>query len=228
MLVRLSQLVIDMGEIVELDINPLLADASGVIGLDTRIKVKASSGHAHERLAICPYPKALEEEVPLGDGRTLLLRPIVPEDEPSLQRVFASLTPEEIRLRFFLPMKVLSHVNAARFTQIDYDREMTLLLTESGIPGKTNIYGVVSIVADPDNEKAEYAIIVHHKMIGLGLGVFLMRRIIDYARDRGIGELYGDVLAYNQSMLKLCEVMGFTRTRVPDEPEIMRLTLKLD
>jgi len=228
MLVRLSQLVIDMGEIVELDINPLLADASGVIGLDTRIKVKASSGHAHERLAICPYPKALEEEVPLGDGRTLLLRPIVPEDEPSLQRVFASLTPEEIRLRFFLPMKVLSHVNAARFTQIDYDREMTLLLTESGIPGKTNIYGVVSIVADPDNEKAEYAIIVHHEMIGLGLGVFLMRRIIDYARDRGIGELYGDVLAYNQSMLKLCEVMGFTRTRVPDEPEIMRLTLKLD
>jgi acetyltransferase len=227
-LVRLSQLVIDMEEIVELDINPLLADANGVIGLDTRIKVKASSGHAHERLAICPYPKALEEEVPLGDGRTLLLRPIVPEDEPSLQRVFANLTAEEIRLRFFLPMKVLNHVSAARFTQIDYDREMALILTESGIPGKTNIYGIVRIIADPDNEKAEYAIIVHHEMTGLGLGVFLMRRIIDYARDRGIGELYGDVLAYNQPMLKLCEVMGFTRTRVPDEPEIMRVILKFD
>lgn len=134
-LVRVSQLVIDIGEIVELDINPLLADANGVIGLDTRIKVKAGSGHAHERLAICPYPKALEEEVPLGDGRTLLLRPIVPEDEPSLQRVFANLTAEEIRLRFFLPMKVLSHVNAARFTQIDYDREMALPKLFAECPG---------------------------------------------------------------------------------------------
>ena len=227
-LVRLSQLVIDMGEIVELDINPLLADADGVMGLDTRIKVKASSGHAHARLAICPYPKALEEEVLLGDGRTLLLRPIVPEDEPSLQRVFTSLTAEEIRLRFFMPMNVLSHISAARFTQIDYDREMALLLTESGIPGKTNIHGVVSISADPDNERAEFAVIVHHEMTGLGLGVFLMRRIIDYARDRGIGELYGDVLAGNQSMLKLCQVMGFSQKRSPEDFGIMLVTLKLD
>ena len=227
-LVRLSQLVIDMEEIAELDINPLLADANGVMGLDTRIKVKASSGHAHARLAISPYPKALEEEVPLGDGRTLLLRPIVPEDEPSLQRVFASLTSEEIRLRFFLPMNVLSHVSAARFTQIDYDREMALLLTEPGIPGKTNIHGVVRISADPDNEKAEFAVIVHHEMTGLGLGVFLMRRIIDYARDRKIGELYGDVLADNRTMLKLCQVMGFSQTRSPEDFGIMQVTLKLD
>ena len=227
-LVRLSQLVIDMGEIVELDINPLLVDANGVIGLDTRIKVKATSGHAHKRLAIRPYPKALEEEVPLGDGRKLLLRPIVPEDEPSLQRIFASLTPEEIRLRFFLPMKILNHVSAARFTQIDYDREMALILTESGIPGKTNIHGIVRIIADPDNEKAEFAIIVHHEMTGLGLGVFLMRRIIDYARKRGIGEIHGDVLAGNQTMLKLCKVMGFSQTRSPDDFSIMLVTLKFD
>ncbi|MBN2808396.1 MAG: bifunctional acetate--CoA ligase family protein/GNAT family N-acetyltransferase [Deltaproteobacteria bacterium] len=226
-LVRLSQLVIDIGEIVELDINPLLADADGVLGLDARIKVRATRDHPHQRLAICPYPKALEEEVPLGDGRTLWLRPIVPEDEPALQRVFASLTMEEIRLRFFLPMKVLSHVSAARFTQIDYDREMALLLTEPGIPGVADIYGVVRIIADPDLEKAEFALIVHHEMTGLGLGVFLLRRIIDYAKARGIGELYGDVLADNRTMLKLCEVMGFTRSRSPEDFSIMRVTLKL-
>lgn len=102
------------------------------------------------------------------------------------------------------------------------------LLTESGIPGKTNIHGIVRISADPDNEKAEFAIIVHHEMTGLGLGVFLMRRIIDYAHQRGIKELYGDVLADNQTMLKLCKTMGFSQTRSPEDFGIMRVTLKLD
>jgi acetyltransferase len=227
-LVRLSQLVVDLGEVVELDINPLLCDANGVIALDARIKVGPSTGPAQARLAIRPYPKELEEEVSLGDGRTLLLRPIVPEDEPSLQRAFATLTQEEIRMRFLVPLKVLTHVRAARFTQIDYDREMALVLTEHGIPGKTNIWAIVHVIADPDNENAEFALIVHHAMTGLGLGMFLMRRIIDHARSRGIGELYGDVLAENLPMLKLCDVLSFARSRIPEEFEIVRVTLNLD
>jgi len=169
----------------------------------------------------------LEEDIPLGDGRTLLLRPILPEDEPSLQAAFAKLTPEEVRLRFFIPMNTLSHVTAARFTQIDYDREMALILTEPGIPGKMEIFGVVSIIADPDNERAEYAIVVRHDMTGLGLGILLMRRIIDYASDRGIGEIYGDVLRDNKTMRKLCRVFGFSEAFVPDEPGIVRVTLNL-
>jgi acetyltransferase len=178
-------------------------------------------------LAIRPYPKELEEDVPLGDGRTLLLRPIRPEDEPSLQAAFAKLTPEEVRLRFFVPMKTLSHVMAARFTQLDYDREMALVLTGHGAPGRTDILGVVRITADPDNERAEYAVIVRKEMTGMGLGVLLMRRIIDYARSRGIGEIYGDVLADNTTMLKLCRVLGFTWPSLPDEAGVVRVTLKL-
>ncbi|HXK56700.1 MAG TPA: GNAT family N-acetyltransferase, partial [Gammaproteobacteria bacterium] len=165
--------------------------------------------------------------IPLGDGRTLLLRPILPEDEPSLQKAFAKLTPEEIRLRFFVPLKTLSHVTAARFTQIDYDREMALILTEKGIPGKTEIYGVVRIIADPDNERAEYAIVVRHDVTAMGLGVLLMRRIIDYARGRGIREIHGDVLRENKTMLKLCGVFGFSRAFVPDEPDIVKVVLNL-
>jgi acetyltransferase len=226
-LVKVSQLVIDLGGIEELDINPLLADEFGVIALDARVRVSADLEPGSRRLAIRPYPRELEEAIPLGDGRELLLRPVLPEDEPSFQSAFARLTPEEIRLRFFVPMKTLSHMMAARFTQIDYDREMALILTDPGRPGTTDIYGVVRISADPDNEQAEYAIIVRHDMTGMGLGVLLMRRIIDYARKRGIGEIYGDVLRENVNMLRLCKLLGFTQRNVPDEPEIVRVTLAL-
>ena len=226
-LVKVSQLVVDIAGIEEIDINPLLADAYGVIALDARIRVGETVGPAAERLAIRPYPKELEEQIPLGDGRKLLLRPVVPEDEPAFQAGFAKLTPEEVRLRFFVPMKTLSHVQAARFTQIDYDREMALILTEAGRPGTTDIFGVVRISADPDNDRAEYAVIVRGDMTGMGLGVLLMRRIIDYARNRGIGEIFGDVLRDNTTMLRLCDMLGFRRSSMADEPELVRVTLEL-
>ena len=226
-LIRVAQLVIDIPAIRQLDINPLLADESGVIALDARINVGTAQESTSTRLAIRPYPKELEEMIPVGDGRKILLRPIVPEDEPALQAAFTKLTPEEVRLRFFIPMKTLSHFAAVRFTQIDYDREMGLILTEPGRPGTTEIFGVANIIADPDNFGAEYAIVVRHDMIGLGLGIVLMRRTIDYARNRGITEIFGDVLSANQPMLKLCKILGFTQSRVPDDPGVVRVTLQL-
>jgi acetyltransferase len=226
-LIKVSQLVVDLAEVTELDINPLLADEYGVVGLDARVRVAPSEKEGSTRLAIRPYPNELEELVPLGDGRSLLLRPVRPEDEPSLQATFAKLTPEEIRLRFFVPIKTMSHVMAARFTQLDYEREMALILTDPGVAGTTEIYGVIRISADPDNERAEYAVIVRGDMTGMGLGILLMRRIIDYARKRGIGEIFGDVLRENSTMLKLCKVLGFTTAAIPDEPTEVRVTLKL-
>ncbi|MCF7990446.1 MAG: bifunctional acetate--CoA ligase family protein/GNAT family N-acetyltransferase [Thiohalocapsa sp.] len=252
-LVRVSQLICDIPEIREMDINPLLADQFGVIALDARIRaeppaagptaeardrpkgaeelaasVPSGEPEGTARLAIRPYPKTLEESIRLGDGRTLLLRPIRPEDEPSLREAFTKLTPEEVRLRFFAPMRVLDHVAAARFTQLDYDREMALILTDPGIPGQTEIYGVVSVTADPDNEQGEYAVLVRHDMAGMGLGILLMRRIIDYAAQRGMKEIIGDVLRDNRTMLKLCKVLGFTSHRDPDDLEIVKVRLRLD
>ena len=227
-LVKLSQLIIDHDEIVELDINPLMADDFGVIALDARIRIaKPTQGHG-ARLAIRPYPSELEEDLTLDDGRKLLLRPVRPEDEPALQRGFARLTPEEIRMRFFVPLKTLSHVLAARFTQIDYDREMALVLTDPGIAGNTEIYGVVRIMADPDNERAEYAIIVGREMTGRGLGLHMMRRIIDYARSRGIREIFGEVLRENEAMLRICDFLGFSRGASDSgELSVVRVSLKL-
>ncbi|MCB1741497.1 MAG: bifunctional acetate--CoA ligase family protein/GNAT family N-acetyltransferase [Gammaproteobacteria bacterium] len=226
-LVKISQLIVDLDEVVELDINPLLADEYGVIALDARIRLAPASGTQGSRLAIRPYPRELEERIELADGRVLLLRPVLPEDEPALRAGFARLTPEEVRLRFFVPMKTLGHVQAARFTQIDYDREMALVITDPGIAGESEIYGVVRISADSDNERAEYAVIVRGDMTGMGLGILLMRRIIDHARKRGIGEIFGDVLRENTTMLRLCEFLGFSRSLPPDDPGVVRVTLKL-
>jgi acetyltransferase len=231
-LVRVSQLICDFAEIAELDINPLVVDNATAVALGARIRIEATAASngadPGARLAIRPYPKALEETVGLGDGRQLLLRPIRSEDEPALQRAFTKLTPEEIRMRFFVPMRTLDHVTAARFTQLDYDREMALVLTDPGIAGHTEIYGVVSLIADPANRSGEYAVLVRHDMAGMGLGILLMRRIIDYARSRGLHEICGDVLRENRTMLKLCQVLGFTTRRDPDDLEIVQVRLDLD
>ncbi|WP_428267300.1 GNAT family N-acetyltransferase [Haliangium sp.] len=227
-LVKLSQLVIDHPEVAELDINPLLADADGVVALDARVRLQPASAPGSARLAIRPYPSELEERVPVPDREPLLLRPIRPEDEPALQAAFARLTPEEIRLRFFIPLKTLSHVTAARFTQIDYDREMALVLCEPGVPGEAEIYGVVSLAADPDGERGEYAILVRGDVTGMGFGPMLMRRIIDYGRARGLREIFGDVLRDNKTMLKLCRVLGFHQHEAPDDPGLVRVVLTFD
>jgi len=226
-LVKVSQLVVDLPQVMELDLNPLLVDSYGVLALDARVRVRAAADAPSPRLAIRPYPKELEEEIELTDGRMQLLRPVLPEDEPSLEKMFKSLTPEEVRFRFFVPQKTFSHMSTARFTQIDYDREMVLVLTEPGIPGEMPIHGIVQMSADPDNENAEFAILLTRDCTALGLGVYLMRRLIEYARSRGIGHLHGDVLSDNNTMLRLAKVMGFTTHSVEGEPGVVRIQLEM-
>lgn len=227
-LLKVSQMIVDLGEIIELDINPLWAHANGVMVLDAGIRIApCSSGEATRRLAIRPYPKELEQPFTLPDGRELLLRPIVPEDEPPLQAMVRRAPAEDLRLRFFQPIRELSHAMAARLTQLDYDREMAFAVTDPGKPGEADIWGVVRLTADPDLEKAEYAVIVDRAMTGLGLGVMLMRRLIDYARDRGIKQVYGEVLRENEPMLKLNRKLGFVINVDPDDPTLRKVSLLL-
>ncbi len=209
-LIKLSQLIADLPEVIELDINPLLADHEGVIALDARIKVQKAASEGTARFAIRPYPRELEAPVELSSGRSLLLRPIRPEDEPALRHAFTLLSLQSIRMRFFAHLREMSHALGARLTQIDYEREMALVLTDPRGTPDPQIYAVVRISADPDNEAAEFAVIVSDNMTGQGLGEILMRRMIDYARGRGIGSLFGEVLVGNAPMLALCRRLGFT------------------
>ena len=227
-LIKLSQLVTDLSEVVELDINPLFASELGVLALDARIKVRPPLPLGTRRVAIRPYPKRLEQQVTLRDGRSFLLRPIRPEDEPLIQDMLAHSTQEDIRLRFFAPLKQLTHEVAARMSQIDYHREMALVaVAPAGDRLGDAIYGVVRIAADPDNEKAEYAVMVRSDLKGFGLGYLLMNEIITYARDRGIQEIFGEVLRENTTMLLMCEELGFERRNDPDDPGIVHVRVKL-
>jgi acetyltransferase len=226
-LLKVAQLAADLAEVAELDINPLLADEDGVIALDARIRVAQTGKRAEGRFAIRHYPKELEEEVSSADGRGLWLRPIRPEDEPALVAWFHKLSLEAVRLRFFAPLKELTQQAAARLTQIDYDRELALVLADHGNPGAAELYAVGRIAADPDNEQAEFALTVRDDMTGRGLGTLLMHRLIDHARRRGVREIFGHVLRENSRMLGICRRLGFREEADPETPGVTVVRLAL-
>jgi acetyltransferase len=217
-LIRLGQLAADQTEIRELDINPLLADASGVVALDARLRIAPAKSPDSARLAIAPYPKELETAASLRDGTVLGLRPLRPEDEPLLHDLAAHMSHEDLRLRFFTPVRGLTHAVAARLSQLDYDRELALLAERDG-----TALGVVHFFADPDNLRAQYAIAVRSDWKGRGVGFLLMSHLIGIARQRGIGELVGEVMRENEPMLQMCRELEFSIIPQPADPTIMRV-----
>ena len=183
-LVRLSELIVDHPEIVELDINPLLADEDGVIALDARIRIAPADREGRLPLAIRPYPQDLVRTVDIEDGRQLELRPIRPEDEPLVRSAIGALVPETARPRFLAPISDLSHDSAARLTQIDYDRELVLALIEDG-----ELLALGRLGADPDNERADIELTARpgddrEQLLDLALDALMTE-----AYRRGVGSL---------------------------------------
>jgi acetyltransferase len=225
-LVRLSQLICDLDSVAELDINPLLADASGAIVLDARIRVRKPGSQVHAaRLAIEPYPSELVETLELDGIGTVRLRPIRPEDAPLVDGLIDHMSAEDRRMRFFAPVTRLTRPQLARLTQIDYDREMAFVCERRDDP--QGLLGVVRLAADPDRARAEYAIALRSELKGLGLGRRLMIRILDYAKARGVGEVYGEILRENHNMVELCRVLGFEIKAVPDELDMVHASIAL-
>ncbi len=216
-LIQVAHLAAELPEVAELDLNPLLADHHGVIALDARVKIRpARLRHPHDRLAIRPYPQELEETIAWMDD-TLLLRPIRPEDTEAHRRFFHSLDPLDVRMRMFVQIRELQLSQLARMTQIDYDREMAFIAVRKRADGTDETLGVVRGVADPDNEKAEFAIIIRSDLKGMGLGSMLMKKLIAYFRQRGTKQIVGEALSDNRAMMELMRDLGFSLRSNPGE-----------
>lgn len=230
LLAQTTRLVTDLGEIIEMEWDLSLEPTAGVTVRTAQIRLAATEEPAHARLAIQPYPRELEEQYPLPDGSVLLIRPVRAEDEPTFIEAFAQLSTEEVRMRFMYTFKELSHEDAARFTQIDYGRDMALVVFRQR-PGQESPdrCGVARLMRDADDEeRAEFAIILLRAATGIGLGPLLVRRLIRYARACGFRELFGEILRENEAMLALSRAMGFSLMVCPEDPGVMiaRLPLK--
>jgi acetyltransferase len=208
-------------------IDPLTISRERFVVLDAHIDLEPvpAGTEPHARLAIRPYPRELEQTAVLRDGRTIRLRPIRPEDMPALKRLFEALTPEDRRRRLFSSVREITDEFAARLTQIDYNREMVLVALDPDNPEE--FLGGARIAADADNRRAEYSVTIRSDKQGLGLGRICFERVLDYARARGIEEVWGSVLAENEGMLGLSERLGFTRKRDPEMPDVFITTKRL-
>ena len=226
-LVKVSQLAIDFPALRELDINPLLADASGVVAVDARMTARAVEGGARNgvaRFAIRPYPEELSETMTLLDGSKVFVRPVKPIDAWLYQDFFEHLDPNDIRLRLFSYRKQFTEEFVARLTQVDYARAMAFV---AFTPDEAHILGVSRLILDPDCERAEYAVMVRSDLKGRGLGWLLMKKLIAYARSEGIPELYGHVLKENVSMLQMAGELGFRTEPEPDDISVVLVRLDL-
>jgi len=228
-LIRVSRLVEDNPEVIGLDINPLLAGAEGVIGLDARVEVTPVPAEtramvAGRRFAVRPYPRHLEQQARLKDGTSLLVRPMRPTDQRALTEMLEKTSPEDLRMRFLATARSFNIELMARLTQLDYAREMALVALD---PASGAIFGVVRLHGDANLERGEYAILVRSDQKGRGIGSDLMRRIIAFARAEGYSEIFGEVLADNRAMLALCRTLGFVQER-GDDGDTLIVRLELD
>jgi acetyltransferase len=227
-LVKLAQMAADLPELRELDLNPVLADESGIVAVDARVRVaaveKVRGPSGHPRFAVRPYPKEWERRTTLRDGTAVFVRPIRPEDERLYGTFFAATSDEDLRLRFFAPVKDRGHAFVARLTQLDYARAMAFIALDET---SGEMLGVVRLHADANHEAAEYAVLVRSDFKGHGLGWLLMQMMIEYARKEGLRIVEGQVLNENTNMLSMCRELGFSVAPDPSQSGVSLVKLML-
>ena len=177
-------------------------------------------------MPIHPYPTELESALTLPDGSRLRVRPIRPEDAALEQAFVGGLSDQSRYMRFMQHLQNLTPQMLARFTQIDYDRELALVALDQAA-GRECIVGVARYAANPDLESAEFAITIGDAWQGRGLGTALMRLLITSAVKGGFARLIGIVLRINAPMLRLANSLGFRELANPSDPEQVIVTLEL-
>lgn len=228
LLYKFSYMIMDMPEIKEIDINPFVVDKEGGIVLDAKIildeTVELKEKPSYDHLIISRYPKHLSYDWTLVGDEKVTVRPIKPEDEELERELFTNLSRQSQYFRFFGYVPNVSHDMLARYTQIDYDREIALIaLVED--EGKTSMAGVVRLVSETNENKAEFAIVVADKWQGKGLGNKFMDTILTIAKDRNIAKVYAQVLNANTTMLYMFRKRGFNVVKQDENLSYAEITI---
>ena len=241
-LLRVSEMACELPQLREMDINPIIVDENGAVAVDARIAIGHApqlaggrGNHRYSHLAILPYPARYEQTLPLRGGGEYTIRPIQPSDAQMLQTLVQSLSSQSRYYRFVSSMAELSPSMLARFTLIDYDREMALVAVvkerKAGPDGEMvqteRMVGVSRYVTNPDSSSCEFALVVADDFNGKGLGSRLMLSIMEVARAKGLSEIDGLVLANNPDMLKLMRRLGFSIKSYAEDPDFKLVTHKL-
>ena len=231
-LLRVSEMVCELPQLREMDINPIIVDETGAVAVDARVVIEhaplANSGSGdYHHLAILPYPSAYEREWPMKGGDLYTVRPIRPDDAEMLQAFVRGLSQESRYFRFASTMPELPARMLARYTLIDYDREMALVAVhrnrtaaaDGGVSETEQIIGVSRYITNPDQSSCEFSLAVSDGHKGQGLGSRLMLSIMEFARAKGLAEIDGLVLANNPNMLRLMTGLGYTVHPFPEDPD---------
>lgn len=220
LLVRFSQLVAEQPWIKEIDINPLLASPDHLVALDARIVLHDPTTPETElpKLAIRPYPLQYVQPWNLKNGQIVIIRPIRPEDEPLMVKFHATLSEQSVYFRYFHLVALKQRTSHDRLLKIcfaDYDREM-VLVAEGADPktGEAEIFGVARLSKQTGTDSAEFSLLVSDRVQGQGLGTELMHRLLQVGREEQLHRIWGEILAENTTMQRICEKLGFRLQRV--------------
>jgi acetyltransferase len=214
---------VDYPEVVELDINPLLAGPAGALALDARIRLdhkKAEEIHRpYSHLALPPYPEVYVQTCTLKDETEILLRPIKPEDEPMWFALLGNCSKETIYSRFLYFFRWDSHHVASRYCFNDYDREIAIV-AELEAKGEHSLLGVGRLVADPDHASAEYALLIADDWQNMGLGSLITDHCIEIAEDWGVTRLTAVTTSDNQRMISVFRKRNFALDFDVSSPQV--------
>jgi acetyltransferase len=244
-LVRFSRLVVEQPWISEMDINPLTASAEKIIALDARIVLHdpATPEEKLPRPAIRPYPTQYVSRWRLKTGDEVVIRPIRPEDESLLIKFHESLSDRSVYLRYFHMEKLSSRVAHERLISkcfIDYDREMALIAELPAAPAETTgsaapaakkdatIIGIGRLTRTHPPGSAEVAVLIADAYQRSGLGMELLRRLIQFARDEKIQRLVAQTMLENAGMRSLASHSGFiVEPPTPQDADFVTAVLTL-
>lgn len=221
LLVRFSHLVVEQPRIAEIDINPLLASSERLLALDARIVLHPPSLPAEQlpRPAIRPYPTQYISQWIIKSGTEVTVRPIRPEDEPLMVTFHKTLSDRSVYLRYFSSPSLstrVAHERFARLCFVDYDREIALVVDrQEPVSGRHSLLGIARLTKLRDGNHAEVAVLVSDQFQGQGLGTKLFRKLIQIAKDEGLGRVSAEMLPDNFAMRRIADKLGFRTTPTP-------------